>query len=147
MKLSHFILLPFILIALFFSACTQDASQYQPDVKTEKKIKAKVLPFNDSISNVKYAESDDDNYQFWFRRANSMRYEDDLIEADRHNHQYRYSLIIEDKNFVPGRFAAKHKVNTLTIAGVTYSSSNYYKNIPDLVLCDEIDYDTFEIIK
>lgn len=147
MKTKTFILLPFIIIALFFSACTQDASQFQPDVKTEKKIKAKVVQFNDSISNVKYAESDDDNYQFWFRRAYSMRFTDQSIDANRHDHQYRYALLIEDKNFVPGRFANKHKVNTLTIAGVTYSSSNYYKSIPDLVLCDEIDYDTFEIIK
>ncbi len=140
-------ILPLIIIALFFSACTQDASQFQPDLKTEKKIKAKLVKFNDKISNDKNEKFDDDDYQFWFRRAHSMRYEDQVIDADRHDHQYSYALLIEDNNFVPGRFADKHKVNTLTIAGATYSSSNYYKKIPHLVLCDEVDNDTFEIIK
>lgn len=147
MKTKTFILLPFIIIALFFSACTQDASQFQPDSKTEKKIKAKVVQFNDRISNVKYAESNDDNYKFWFRRAYSMRHQDALIGDDRYEHDYIYALEIEDNNFFPDRFALKHKVNTLTIAGVTYSSSNYYKKIPHLVLCDEIDNDTFEIVE
>ncbi len=147
MKTKTFILLPFIIIALFFSACTQDASQFQPDSKTDGRIKAKVKQKNVQISDQFFAKSGDDSFEFWYRQAYDMYHEDKVISDDRYKRIYKYALEIDDKNFYPDRFAANHKVNTLTIRGITRKKGDELYKVPDLVLCDSVDKDVFEIVE
>lgn len=144
MKTKLFLFIFFIISLFLIQACAREVPNETNSV-VKQKIKAKLIEFNDKISNTKFAESDDDNYSFWYRRAYNMRYDDKVINDDRYQKTYAHGLAIEDNNFYPDRYILKHKPNTLTIAGVTFKASDELRKIPDLVLCDTIDYETFEI--